>query len=192
MSSHSSLELVGAAGEPNLDLGSQVIAFDIGNASYGIPIDSLVEVDRVPNVAPVPHSETWIRGVVNLRGSILTLIDLAALLQIGTWRPTPQSRMLVIGREDPVAISVDQLRGMRQFSESVSPDILDHMPGRVADYAQTIYREGDDFLTVLDIQRALDDADQASGRVHELLPVAVSPGNHSTGDHLPAKERGNS
>ena len=189
MSSHSSLELAGTEEQLGHDLSSQVIAFDIGDAAYGFPVDALVEVDHVPNIAPVPHSEAWIRGVVNLRGSILTLIDLASLLQIGEWQPTPLSRMLVVGREDPVAIAVDRLRGMRQFSETVSPDILVNMPGRVADYAQTIYREGDDFLTVLDVERTLDDADQSSSRVHEPLPAL---GDRSVGDLLPVMERGDS
>lgn len=187
MSSHQSLELAGTEAQLGLQLGNQIIVADIGDASYGIPVEHLLEVEYIPNVAPVPHTEEWIHGVVNLRGSILTLIDPAQLLQVGTWSRTPQSRMLVVGREDPVALAISRLRGMRQYTEPVSPELVEEMPGRVADYVQTVYRDGHDFLVVLDVGRLLDDADQYSRRLNE--PRAVV-GDHAPASHVPAMERG--
>lgn len=189
MSSHQSLELAGAEAQLGQQLGDQVIVADIGDNSYGIPVEHLLEVEYVPNVAPVPHTEDWIHGVVNLRGSILTLIDPARLLHVGTWFRTPQARMLVVGREDPVALAISQLRGMRQFTDPVSPDLVEDMPGRVADYVQTVFRDGDDFLIVLDIGRLLDDADRFTRRLNETRAVV---GDHSPGSHVPTMERGDS
>ena len=187
MSSHSSLELAGAAAQLGQPLGNQVIVADIGNATYGIPVDDLLEVEYVPNIAPVPHTEDWLHGVVNLRGSILTLIDPARLLQIGAWTRTPLARMLVVGREDSVALAIGQLRGMRHFADPVSPDLIEEMPGRVAEYVQTVYRDGANFLIVLDIKRLLDDADRSSRRLNETRTVVGDP---SPGGIVPAFERG--
>lgn len=189
MSSHQSLELAGTATQPGQQLGDQVIVADIGGASYGIPVNQLLEVEYVPNVAPVPHTEEWLHGVVNLRGSILTLIDPAQLLQIGSWTRTPQARMLVVGRDDPVALAISRLRGMRQFSDPVSPDLVENMPGRVAEYARTVFRDGDSFLIVLDIARLLDDADRFSKRSNETRSVV---GDHAPVGHVPVFERGDS
>jgi purine-binding chemotaxis protein CheW len=160
---------------------------DIGGVSYGIPVADLLEVEYVPNIAPVPHTADWLHGVVNLRGAILTLIDPARLLQVGAWGRTPQARMLVVGREDPVALAISQLRGMRQFTEPVSPDLVERMPGRVAEYVETVYRDGENFLIVLAIKRILDDADRFSRRQNETRTVIGDP---SPGGHVPALERG--
>ena len=187
MSDHSSLELAGTAVESRQDLGNQIIVVDIGNHPYAISVDDLVEVEHVPNVAPVPHTEYWIHGVVNLRGSILTLVDPARLLDVGSWSQTTQSRMLVVGRDDPVALAVDRLLGMRQLSEVVSPDVLDEMPGRVGDYIEAIYRDGDRFISVLDIRRILDEADRASHRSGESTPIV---GGGSLGSEVSVMERG--
>lgn len=189
MSSHQSLELAGTAAQLGQQLGNQIIVADIGGASYGIPVDHLLEVEYVPNVAPVPHTEDWLHGVVNLRGSILTLIDPARLLNIGAWARTPQSRMLVVGRDDPVALAISQLRGMRQFTDPVSPELVERMPGRVAEYVQAVYRDGDRFLIVLDIGRLLDDADRFSNRSNETRSVV---GDHTPAGHVPVFERGDS
>jgi purine-binding chemotaxis protein CheW len=189
MSSHQSLELAGSDAQLGQQLGDQLIVADIGGTSYGIPVDHLLEVEYVPNVAPVPNTEDWIHGVVNLRGSILTLIDPARLLHIGNWSRTPQSRMLIVERDDPVALAVSQLRGMRHFSDSVSPDLIESMPGRVAEYVQSVYRDGDNFLIVLDVIRLLKDAGQWPNRTNETRSVV---GDHAPIGHVPALERGDS
>jgi purine-binding chemotaxis protein CheW len=189
MSNHQSLELAGAEAQLGQQLGDQIIVATIGDASYGIPVEHLLEVEYVPNVAPVPHTADWIRGVVNLRGAILTLIDPARLLQVGAWTRTPQSRMLVVGREDPVAFAVSHLRGMHQFTDPVSPDLIEDMPGRVSDYIQAAFRDEDEFLIVLDIRRLLDDAEQATPRLNETRTIV---GDHSPGGHVPVLERGDS
>lgn len=169
MSDHRSLELAGTQARPGQTPGNQVIIADFGEGTFGISVDDLLEVEQIPNVAPVPHTEDWIHGVVNLRGSILTLVDPARLLEIGHWQPTPQSRMLIVGRDDPVALAVDRLRGMRQLQEPVSPEILDQMPGRVSTYAEAIYRDGESYVTLLNVRRLLDDADQTSRRSNESI-----------------------
>lgn len=186
MSDHQSLELAGTVTPTGQQKSNQVIIADIGGVTYGIPVDDLVEVEHVPNVAPVPHTEDWLHGVVNLRGSILTLVDPARLLDAGAWTPSPLSRMLVVGRDDPVALAVDRLRGMQQMTDPVSPDLLEDMPGKVADYVEAIYRDGDKFISVIDVRRLLDDADHASNHSNESMPMA---GGRPPGGDVPAMER---
>ncbi|MEZ4523214.1 MAG: chemotaxis protein CheW [Thermomicrobiales bacterium] len=187
MSDHRSLELAGTAPPAGQQLSNQAIIADIGGSTYGIPVQDLVEVEHVPNIAPVPNTRDWLRGVVNLRGAILTLIDPARLLDVGEWNPSPLSRMLVVDREDPVALAVDRLRGMRQLNDPVSLDLLDDMPGKVADYVEAIYRDGDAFIRVVDIRRLLNDADTAASRSSESMPHA---GGGPLEDDISVMERG--
>lgn len=155
-------------------IGEQVIVVELAGESYGIPITTVQEVEQVPPITRVPHAASWIRGVVNLRGAILTIIDPAELLGIGQWLPTPLARMLVAGGDDPVALAVDRMRGMRRLSESVDPDVLTEMPGRVSEFLTNVYRLDDAYLTALDIPALLAEANASSGSpVHE--PAISTP-----------------
>jgi chemotaxis signal transduction protein len=156
--------------------GAQYIIVDLAGASYAVPLGVVHEVEHVPKLAPVPHSRPWIRGVVNLRGSVLTLMDPAALLEVGVWERTPDARMLVVGGDDPLALAVDRLRGMRRLAGEVEASLAANLPGKVAEYSLGVYRDAGTWLIVLDIARLLDDADDTraarggeSARAPELL-----------------------
>src|SRR5690606_13618669 len=99
--------------------GDQFIIVEMAGSAYAIPLGAVQEVEHIPSIAHVPGSNAWVRGVVNLRGSVLTLVDLARLLDLEPWRRTSDARMLVVGGDDPVALAVDRLRGMRRLLDRV-------------------------------------------------------------------------
>lgn len=144
--------------------GAQHIIVDLAGASYAVPLGVVQEVEHVPKIAPVPHSRAWIRGVVNLRGTLLTLVDPAALLELGVWERAADARMLVVGGDDPSALVVDRLRGMRRLAGEVESSLAANLPGKVAEYSLGVYRDAGTWLIVLDIARLLDDADDARAR----------------------------
>ena len=53
-----------------------IIGFQIGRETYGVPITSLHEIVRVPEITPVPDAPEYVEGVINLRGKIVSVIDL--------------------------------------------------------------------------------------------------------------------
>jgi purine-binding chemotaxis protein CheW len=53
-----------------------IVGFRIGRETYGVPITSLHEIVRVPEVTVVPDAPTYVEGVINLRGKIVSVIDL--------------------------------------------------------------------------------------------------------------------
>lgn len=54
----------------------QLIIFKLNGAEYALPIDQVKEVVLTPSVARIPHTEKYIRGVANIRGTIITIMDL--------------------------------------------------------------------------------------------------------------------
>lgn len=189
MTQHSSIELAGSGEQfDHLITGDQFIIVDLAGKPYGIPVGQVLEVEQVPNIAPVPYTREWLYGVINMRGTILTLIDPASLLQIGAWTRSPLARLLVVDRDDPVALAVDRLRGMRRLTEPVAPEVFEELPGRVAEFVMAVYREGDGFINVLDMHRLLAEADRASGRSDELVGAAA--GARQPGVAVSVQERG--
>ena len=60
----------------NLEEQRQVIVFELGEKEYALFIEQIKEVVLTPKLAKVPHSRAYIKGVANIRGNILAVVDL--------------------------------------------------------------------------------------------------------------------
>ncbi|HXU44077.1 MAG TPA: chemotaxis protein CheW, partial [Thermoanaerobaculia bacterium] len=54
------------------------VVFLLGATRCAVPIDRVLEIGDVPAITPVPNVPAWVRGVANLRGDILAIVDLGA------------------------------------------------------------------------------------------------------------------
>lgn len=54
----------------------QIVGLRIGRETYGIPISLVREIVRVPEITPVPNAQQFFEGVINLRGKIISVVDL--------------------------------------------------------------------------------------------------------------------
>lgn len=83
-SNHPEQEILNAVANPVETSGSaqkstmqQLIVFRLGGEEYGLAIDQVKEIVAMPNVARVPLTPSYVKGVANVRGNILSIIDLA-------------------------------------------------------------------------------------------------------------------
>jgi purine-binding chemotaxis protein CheW len=53
-----------------------IVGFRVGHETYGVPITSLHEIVRVPDITAVPDAPAYLEGVINLRGKIVSVMDL--------------------------------------------------------------------------------------------------------------------
>ena len=53
-----------------------IVGFRVGRETYGVPIKLILEIVRVPEITAVPDAPEHIEGVINLRGKIVSIIDL--------------------------------------------------------------------------------------------------------------------
>jgi purine-binding chemotaxis protein CheW len=91
----------GAAGE------RRFLTFLVDRRLYALPADDVSEVIRIPAAARVPQSPKSLLGMANLRGTILPLASVRALLGIGETAATPAARAIVLDGPAPVALAVD-------------------------------------------------------------------------------------
>lgn len=73
-----------------------IIGFQVGRETYGVPITSLHEIVRVPEITPVPDAPDWIEGVINLRGRIVSVIDLRKRLGQKNPALSKRTRIMVV------------------------------------------------------------------------------------------------
>ncbi len=73
-----------------------IVGFRIGRETYGVPITSLHEIVRVPEVTVVPDAPAHVEGVINLRGKIVSVIDLRKRFGEKDVTSTRRNRILVV------------------------------------------------------------------------------------------------
>jgi len=72
-----------------------IVGFKVGRETYGVPITSLHEIVRVPEITVVPDAPDYMEGVINLRGKIVAVLDLRKRLGEAEAAPSRRNRILV-------------------------------------------------------------------------------------------------
>ncbi len=80
----------------NMSRELHIVGFKVGRETYGVPITSLHEIVRVPEITAVPDAPDYLEGVINLRGKIVSVMDLRK--RFGEKQATlrKQNRILVV------------------------------------------------------------------------------------------------
>ncbi|HSB76718.1 MAG TPA: chemotaxis protein CheW [Terriglobales bacterium] len=73
----------------------QIVGFRIGRETYGVPITAVHEIVRVPEITAVPDAPDYLEGVINLRGKIVSIIDLRKRFGEAAAQPNNKNRILV-------------------------------------------------------------------------------------------------
>jgi purine-binding chemotaxis protein CheW len=79
-----------------MDRELHIVGFQVGRETYGVPITSLHEIVRVPEITAVPDAPTYMEGVINLRGKIVSVIDLRKRFAEKNAGSSRQNRILVV------------------------------------------------------------------------------------------------
>jgi purine-binding chemotaxis protein CheW len=79
-----------------MDRELHIVGFQVGRETYGIPIAALHEIVRVPEITAVPDAPEYMEGVINLRGKIVSVIDLRKRFGEKNIHPARRNRILVV------------------------------------------------------------------------------------------------
>ena len=98
---------------------THIIGFHVGRETYGIPITSLHEIVRVPEITAVPDAPDYLEGVINLRGKIVSIVDLRKRFGKIATPLDRHSRILVVGHHGRLAgMIVDSASEVIKIPES--------------------------------------------------------------------------
>jgi len=73
-----------------------IVGFQVGRETYGVPITSLHEIVRVPEITAVPDAPDYLEGVINLRGKIVSVMDLRKRFGVKDAHIKKHNRILVV------------------------------------------------------------------------------------------------
>ena len=78
----------------------KVIAFTLGNEEYGLNIDHVQSIERLSPITRVPNVPKYVKGLINLRGNVIPIIDLQSKLNLGDAQYTNNSRNIIVIYEE--------------------------------------------------------------------------------------------
>lgn len=94
------------------------VSFKLNGVDYLAPLDEITEIIPVPETTKVPGAKGWLKGVANLRGVLLALVDLQEFLGRSSSRQVLKQRVLVIDQKGSyLGLVVDEITGMKHFDE---------------------------------------------------------------------------
>ncbi|WP_082792370.1 chemotaxis protein CheW [Neptuniibacter marinus] len=87
----------------------QLATFKVDNELYGIDVVQVKEVLRYSEITPVPGSDDYVLGIINLRGNVVTVIDTRLLFGIAAHKPSDDTRIIVVeyNEQEVVGLVVD-------------------------------------------------------------------------------------
>ena len=147
------------------------VAFELAGETYALPVARIQEIQRAHDITRVPHAPTPVRGITNLRGKVLVVVDLRVRLGL---QPAPldaRSRILVVSsRERALGLLVDAARQVIKLA----PSRIERPPADIlterSEFLVGVVQLGDGLIVVLDIDQLL------------LVPEALdAPGPGSQG-----------
>lgn len=132
------------------------VTFDLAEEVFAIPVNLVREALRVSTITRVPHAPHPIRGVTNLRGKVIPVIDLRVRIELPAREIDRLSRILVVGSRGRVlGLLVDAVRQVVHIDlDRVQPPPEDVVTVQ-SDYLSGVYHQGDFLILLLDVDRIL-------------------------------------
>lgn len=95
----------------------QLVIFDLSGQKYAIPVLNTQEIIKMIDITPIPRSDSYIEGVINLRGRIVPIINLNKRLDLARSEATRDTRIIVVEhKEASVGMIVDRVQEVGRYS----------------------------------------------------------------------------
>ncbi len=142
--------------------GLQWVTFHLGDEKYGINVMQVQEVLRYQDISPVPGASSYVLGIVNLRGNVVTVIDTRNRFGLPSREPDDQSRVVIIETDAHViGILVDSVAEVVELSPAdieSAPNVGNEETSR---YIQGVTSRDNELLILVDLNKFLSDEDMA-------------------------------
>ena len=143
------------------NLPAKFLTFSLHNESYGIEVLKVREIIRIASITMVPQMPPYLRGVINLRGKIIPVIDLRLRFGLGQAESTDQTCIIVVqvkmpqGKITPMGLVVDAVEEVVNFAAGDIEETPDFGSTLRADYLVGMAKVKGVVKILLDIDRVL-------------------------------------
>jgi purine-binding chemotaxis protein CheW len=151
----------------------QIVGLRIGQETYGIPISMVREIVRVPEITAVPNAQKYVEGVINLRGKIISVVDLRKRLGATDVENNKKNRIVVVELERrTVGLIVNSASEVLKIPPSeIEPPSSVFLNGDL-DYVTGVGKLNDRLIILLDLNKVLSNSELR--HVGDVAPAVVA------------------
>jgi len=134
----------------------QLCTFTLAGYFFGVDVGKVQEVIRYQEMTRVPLAKREIRGLINLRGQIVTAVDLRLLLGLEAFSPGDEPMNVIIRDEDgAVSFQVDEIGDVLEVEDSCFEYPPETLKGIARELIRGTYKLADRLCLVLDTEKAV-------------------------------------
>ena len=148
---------------------TQQIIFLLSGTRYAVSIGEVLEMSTVPRTTPIPNVPEFVRGVTNLRGEILAVLDLRTVLGLTPGSDAQRERMIVVrpsGSDAAAGLIVDSVRGLAKIANQQLRQPAGPLEDTVIPYLAGVTEYEDQVLHALDLRKLFRAPEIASLAAH--------------------------
>lgn len=152
MSQHNNLveNATQSSGDPIL----QWVTFNLDGEVYGVNVMQVQEVLRYTEIAPVPGAPHYVLGIVNLRGNVVTVIDIRLRFGLSSHEISDQTRIIIVEvNKQVIGLLVDSVREVVYLRESEIEPSPNIGTDESSLYFQGVCNRDSDLLILIDINK---------------------------------------
>ena len=139
----------------NTDVNNRYICFNLGPQEYAVPLLSIKEVIGMPEITAVPQSPKHFLGIMNLRGNVISVVDLRAKIGLKPTNSEETAVMIFDLGNFFLGVVVDKINSV----VSIHPTEISDKPMMESiastEYIQNVYRNKDRLVLLISIEKAL-------------------------------------
>ncbi len=134
----------------------QLCTFYLQDLFFGVEVEKVQEVIRYQEMTRIPLSPEVIAGLINLRGQIVTAVDLRRQLELPARQAEQRPMNVVIRREDgPISLLVDEIGDVVEVEEDSFESPPETLEARRREFLRGVYKLKDRLLLLLDTEKAI-------------------------------------
>ncbi len=132
----------------------QFIVFSLGEERFGIDSLKITTIDRMKTITRVPKTPSYIKGVINLRGDIIPVMDLRLKFNLPVAEETEETRIIILKLEEvSIGVIVDQVLQTIQLGGEAIESAASLMNSTIADYIFGIGKVDGEIVTLLNFDK---------------------------------------
>lgn len=141
----------------------QLVIFHIRDEEFGIPIDEIQEIIKMGNITPIPDAPKFIKGIVNVRGDIVTTIDMKIKFSIPGKQDGNGRHIVIIKQNNNLyGLLVDEVTEVLRIDEKEIKPPPNLVQDIKHDYVKGVVVYDHRLLILLNLEKVLSEGD-----VHE-------------------------
>lgn len=124
---------------------------------YGVSINQVQGIERLPDVTKLPQTEGFIKGIINLRNQVIPLIDLKNLFGLGEIEYNSDTRIIIFNINDQKSgIIVDEVQEVIYIQNNQIETNLGFISGNSSRYLNGVAKVDNKLIIIIDLAKILD------------------------------------